>query len=181
MDLPTMDMTTLRLLLYFSNNLFFYHLLSSKVAVNHYVAPLFIWLVINGLLAVYLKVRISNHSCLFRIIPFGYYIVTQRTIKHLILFKHSCIAFISSIYTNVPNRLGLKSLVWKCYSCFILGLLLPTFGHFTKDCGPFFFLISIGFAKAHYELVMNQERQNRTVCCTSTMLIPIKLVGRLMM
>jgi hypothetical protein len=30
----------------------FFHL---KVAVNHYVAPLFIWLVINGLLAVYLK------------------------------------------------------------------------------------------------------------------------------
>jgi hypothetical protein len=36
--------------------LFFYsRSASKKVAVNHYVAPLFIWLILNLLLAVYLK------------------------------------------------------------------------------------------------------------------------------
>jgi hypothetical protein len=47
--------------------------------VNHYVAPLFIWLILNLLLAVYLK------GAGFLIIPvycglflFGYYIVTQK-------------------------------------------------------------------------------------------------------
>jgi hypothetical protein len=46
--------------------------------VNHYVAPLFIWLILNLLLAVYLKGAFSNYSCLLRAILFGYYIVTQK-------------------------------------------------------------------------------------------------------
>jgi hypothetical protein len=42
------------------------------------------------------------------------------------------------------------------YCCLLL-VILP------KDCGPFFLMLSLAFVKAHYELVMNQERQNRTV------------------
>jgi hypothetical protein len=58
------------------------------------------------------------------------------------------------------------------YCCLLL-VILP------KDCGPFFFLmLSLAFfAKAHYELVMNQEGKIEQLVCISTMLIPIKLVG----
>jgi hypothetical protein len=85
MVLPIM-VTPILLLLYFllAITLFFYsRSASKKVAVNHYVAPLFIWLILNLLLAVYLK------GAGFLIIPvycglflFGYYIVTQRSIQH---------------------------------------------------------------------------------------------------
>jgi hypothetical protein len=75
------------------------------------MSPLFIWLVINGLLAVYLK------GAGFLIIPvyfglflFGYYIVTQRSIKHLILFKHSCIVLLVPFIQMFPIGLGLKVL-----------------------------------------------------------------------
>jgi hypothetical protein len=61
--------------------------------------------------------------------------------------------------------LGLKVLFEVLFYCFIL-LIATYFGILPKkDCGPFFLMLSIiFFAKAHYELVMNQERQNRTVC-----------------
>jgi hypothetical protein len=138
--------------------LFFYHLLSSKkVAVNHYVAPLFIWLVINGLLAVYLK------GAGFLIIPvyfglflFGYYIVTQKNNKsiNLILIIPALLLLVPFIQM-FPIGLGLKVLFGSAILTVLsFGLLLPTFGHFTKKglWSFLFLMLSIGFfAKAHYE------------------------------
>jgi hypothetical protein len=56
MVLPIMVTPILLLLyFYFSDNFVFYSRSASKKGVNHYVAPLFIWLILNLLLAVYLK------------------------------------------------------------------------------------------------------------------------------
>lgn len=138
--------------------LFFYHLLSSKkVAVNHYVAPLFIWLVINGLLAVYLK------GAGFLIIPvyfglflFGYYIVTQKNNKTLnLILSIPALLLLVPFIQMFPIGLGLKVLFGSAILTVLsFGLLLPTFGHFTKKglWSFLFLMLSIGFfAKAHYE------------------------------
>lgn len=138
--------------------LFFYHLLSSKkVAVNHYVAPLFIWLVINGLLAVYLK------GAGFLIIPvyfglflFGYHIVTQKNNKTLnLILSIPALLLLVPFIQMFPIGLGLKVLFGSAILTVLsFGLLLPTFGHFTKKglWSFLFLMLSIGFfAKAHYE------------------------------
>jgi hypothetical protein len=75
--------------------------------VNHYVAPLFIWLILNLLLAVYLK------GAGFLIIPvywtilFGYYIVTQKVNTALNLIFSIPALLLLVPHSNVPDRLGI--------------------------------------------------------------------------
>jgi hypothetical protein len=58
-----------------------------------------------------------------------------------------------------PIGLGLKVLFGSAILTVLsFGLLLPTFGHFTKKgLWSFLFNALLAFLKAHYELVMNQE------------------------
>jgi hypothetical protein len=137
---------------------FLYKLFSCKKAtVNHYVAPLFIWLILNGLLAVYLK------GAGFLIIPvyfglflFGYHIVTQKSNKTLnLIFSIPALLLLVPFIQMFPIGLGLKVLFGSAIlTVLTFGLLLPTFGNFNKKglWSFLFLLLSLGFfAKAHYE------------------------------
>lgn len=141
-----------------SITLLFYNLFSSKnVTINHYVAPLFIWLVINGALAIYLK------GAGFLIIPvyfglfiLGYYIITQKSNKILNLaFSIPALLIIAPFIQMFPIGLGLKVLFASAIlTVLTVGLLWPVFGAFAKkgQWALLFLLISIGFfAKAHFE------------------------------
>jgi len=135
-----------------------YNLFSSKnVTINHYVAPLFVWLIINGALAIYLK------GAGFLIIPvyfglfmFGYYIITQKSNKTLnLVFSIPALMIIVPFIQMFPIGLGLKVLFGSAIlTVLTVGLLWPVFGAFAKKgkWALLFSLISIGFfAKAHFE------------------------------
>jgi hypothetical protein len=141
-----------------SITLLFYHLFSAnKVTINHYVAPLFIWLLINGVLAIYLK------GAGFLIIPvyfglfiLGYYISTQKSNRILNLaFSIPALLIIVPFIQMFPIGLGLKVLYGSAIlTVLTIVILLPIFGNFDKKerWSMVFLLIAIGFfAKAHYE------------------------------
>jgi hypothetical protein len=118
--------------------------------VNHYVAPLFIWLILNLLLAVYLKGAgiIPVYCGLFL---FGYYIVTQKvnTALNLIFSLLLLVPFIQMF----PIGLGLKCFSECTSHCFDFWTTIPRIWLFHKKngCGPCFFYSQLAFVKAHYE------------------------------
>jgi hypothetical protein len=138
--------------------LLFYNLFSArKVTINHSVAPIFIWLLINGLLAFFLK------GAGFLIIPvyfglfiLGYYILTQKSNKTLnLVFSIPALLIIAPFIQMFPIGLGLKVLFGSAIlTVLTIVLLLPVFGAFRKKgiWSMAFLLIALGFfAKAHYE------------------------------
>jgi hypothetical protein len=135
----------------------FYQLFSAKkITMNHYVAPLFIWIIINGALA------FSLQGAGFLIIPvyfglftFGAFIITQKSNKILnIVFGIPALLLIAPFIQMFPVGLGLKVLFGSAIlTVLTFGLLLPVFGAFAKKglWSLLFFALAIGFfAKAHY-------------------------------
>lgn len=119
------------------------------------VAPLFLWILINLGIAIYLP------GGSFFIIPvfgmlfsFGFFIITQRSspLLNLIFSIPALIIFIPFVIT-LPVGLGLKMLMGSTVLiALVFGLLLPVFGAFRgkKVWTIFAFLIAIGFfANAH--------------------------------
>jgi hypothetical protein len=136
----------------------FYHVFSvKKTTINHYVAPLFIWLIINGLIAYSLKgAGFLIIPLYFGLLSFGYFILTQKFNRFLnLLFCIPALLIITPFIQMFPIGLGLKMLFGSALlTVLTFGLLLPIFGAFAKKSlwSSLFFLIAIGFfAKAHYE------------------------------
>ena len=114
------------------------------------VAPLFLWILINLGIAIYLP------GGSFFIIPvfgmllsFGFFIITQRTnpLLNLIFSIPALIIFIPFVIT-LPVGLGLKMLMGSTLLiALVFGLLLPVFGSFRgKNAWTMVtFLIAIGF------------------------------------
>ena len=138
-------------------SLAFYQLFSAKkVTMNHYVAPLFLWIIINGGLA------ISLQGAGFLIIPiyfglfsFGIFIITQRSNKTLnLICSIPALLIIVPFIQMFPVGLGLKVLFGSALlTVLTFALLLPVFGAFAKKglWSLLFFALAIGFfAKAHY-------------------------------
>ena len=136
----------------------FYHLFSArKVTINHYVAPLFIWIVINSIVAFVLP------GAGFLIIPvyfgltiFGIFIATQKSNKTLnLILSIPALIIIAPFIQMFPIGLGLKVLFGSAIlTVLTFGLLLPVFGAFAKKgiWSILLLLLSIGFfAKAHLE------------------------------
>ena len=136
----------------------FYQKLSvKKYTMNHYVAPLFIWLLINGLIAFYLQ------GAGFLIIPvysgilaFGIFIITQKSNVFInLILGIPALLIIAPFIQMFPIGLGLKILFGSAIlTALTFALLLPVFGAFAnKGRWAFIFLlVSVGFfAKAHYE------------------------------
>ncbi|MFV8347731.1 M28 family peptidase [Flavobacterium sp. ZB4P13] len=136
----------------------FYNRFSAKkVTMNHYVAPLFIWIVINGALA------FSLQGAGFLIIPvyfglflFAAFIITQKSRKILSLaFSIPALIIVAPFIQMFPIGLGLKVLFGSAIlTVLTFGLLLPVFGAFAKKgiWSLVFFVLAIGFfAKAHSE------------------------------
>lgn len=136
----------------------FYHFFSQRrVTINHFVAPLFLWIIINGIVAFILP------GAGFLIIPiffglsvFGVFIVTQKSNKLVNLFLSiPALLIIAPFIQMFPIGLGLKVLFGSAIlTVLTFGLLLPVFGAFAKKgiWALAFFLLSIGFfVKAHSE------------------------------
>ena len=136
----------------------FYQLFSAKkITMNHYVAPLFFWIIINGFLA------FSLQGAGFLIIPvyfglfaFGLFIITQKSSKVLnLIFSIPALLIIAPFIQMFPIGLGLKVLFGSAIlTALTFSLLLPVFGAFAKKgmWSLVFFILSVGFfAKAHSE------------------------------
>ncbi|SHN17705.1 M28 family peptidase [Flavobacterium xinjiangense] len=135
---------------------FYQHFSAKKVTMNHYVAPLLIWIIINGFIA------FSLQGAGFLIIPvyfalfsFGIFIVTQRSNKTLnLICSIPALLIIAPFIQMFPVGLGLKVLFGSAIlTVLTFALLLPVFGAFAKKGRWFavFFILAIGFfAKAHY-------------------------------
>lgn len=139
-------------------SLAFYNRFSAKkLTMNHYVAPLFLWIIINGGLAFTLQ------GAGFLIIPvyfglfvFGIFIITQRSNKTLnLICSIPALLIIAPFIQMFPIGLGLKVLFGSAIlTVLTFGLLLPVFGAFAKKGIWSFvlFILAIGFfAKAHSE------------------------------
>jgi len=135
----------------------FYQIFSTKkVTMNHYIAPLFIWIIIN--LAIALKLKGAG----FLIIPvfagllmLTSFILTQKSNWKLNLLLSIPTLLITAPFIQMfPIGLGLKMLFGSALlTALAFGLLLPVFGSFTKKgtWSLLLFLIAISFfAKAHY-------------------------------
>jgi hypothetical protein len=127
-----------------------------KVAMNHYIAPLFFWIVINGLIAFFLQ------GAGFLIIPvlsgllmLASFVLTQKSKWILNLFLSiPALLLIAPFVQMFPIGLGLKLLFGSAIlTALTFGLLLPVFGSFTRKgiLSIILLILSIGFfAKAHY-------------------------------
>ncbi|WP_091428533.1 M28 family peptidase [Flavobacterium degerlachei] len=136
----------------------FYQKLSAKKrTMNYYVAPLFLWLVINGLIAFYLQgAGFLIIPVYFAIFTFGFFIVTQKSSVLLnLILGIPALLLIAPFIQMFPIGLGLKVLFGSAIlTVLTFVLLLPVFDTFVKKgrWALFFLFISIGFfAKAHYE------------------------------
>jgi hypothetical protein len=135
----------------------FYQIFSvKKLTMNHYVAPLFIWILLNLAIAFYLK------GAGFLIIPafaglimLASFVLTQKSkwILNLVL-SIPALLIIAPFIQMFPIGLGLKMLFGSAIlTALSFGLLLPVFGSFTRKgmSSLLLFLVAIGFfAKAHY-------------------------------
>ncbi|MBG6186887.1 hypothetical protein IWX80_001222 [Flavobacterium sp. CAN_S2] len=136
----------------------FYHLFSErKVTINHYAAPLFLWIIINGILAFVLPgAGFLIIPVYFGLLIFGLFIVTQKSNKTLnLLLSIPTLLIIAPFIQMFPIGLGLKVLFGSAIlTVLTFGLLLPVFGAFAKKgiWSIILLLLSIGFfAKAHSE------------------------------
>jgi hypothetical protein len=136
----------------------FYSSLSvKKITINHYVAPLFIWLIINGMIAYSLKgAGFLIIPVYFSLFSFAYFILTQKSSRYLyLLFCAPALLLIAPFIQMFPVGLGLKVLFGSALlTVLTFGLLLSVFGAFAKKrlWSILFLFIAIGFlTKAHYE------------------------------
>ena len=136
----------------------FYHFFSEKkITMNHYVAPLFLWLVINCGLAFGLKgAGFLIIPVFFGLIAFGFFILTQKSNTILnIICSIPALLIIAPFIQMFPIGLGLKVLFGSAIlTALTFGLLLPVFGAYTKKgmwSLLFFVLAGIFFAKAHIQ------------------------------
>lgn len=135
----------------------FYQILSNKkVTMSHYIAPLFIWIIIN--LAIALKLKGAG----FLIIPvfaglimlFSFILTQKSNWKLNLFFSIPALLIIAPFIQMFPIGLGLKVLFGSAIlTALAFVLLLPVFGSFRRKglSSLILFLVAIGFfAKAHY-------------------------------
>ena len=135
----------------------FYQIFSfKKVTMNHYVAPLFFWILLNGLIAFFLK------GAGFLILPvfagllmLTSFVLTQKSKWILNLFLSiPALLLIAPFIQMFPIGLGLNVLFGSAIlTALLFALLLPIFGSFTRKgmVSVILFVLAIGFfAKAHY-------------------------------
>jgi hypothetical protein len=135
----------------------FYQIFSfKKVTMNHAVAPLFFWILLNGLLAFFLK------GAGFLILPvfagllmLASFVLTQKSKWILNLFLSiPALLLIAPFIQMFPIGLGLKVLFGSTIlTALTFGLLLPVFGSFMRKgmVSVILFALAIGvFVRAHY-------------------------------
>ncbi|MFE3846995.1 M20/M25/M40 family metallo-hydrolase [Flavobacterium sp. LB3P45] len=135
---------------------FYQHFSAKKVTMNHYVAPLLIWIIINGFIAFSLQgAGFLIIPVYFALISFGIFIVTQKSNKILnLICGIPALLIIAPFIQMFPVGLGLKVLFGSALlTVLTFALLLPVFGAFAKKgrWSSVFFILAIAFfVKAHY-------------------------------
>ena len=135
---------------------FYQRFSAKKVTMSHFIAPLFIWILINGLISILLK------GAGFLIIPafagllmLASFVLTQKSkwILNLVL-SIPTLLLIAPFIQMFPIGLGLKVLFGSAIlTVFTFGLLLPVFGSFVRKgmSSIILLVLAIGFfSKAHY-------------------------------
>ncbi|WP_264531698.1 M28 family peptidase [Flavobacterium sp. N502540] len=129
---------------------FYHHFSEAKITMNHFVAPLLLWIIINAFVANSLTgagfLIIPVH---FGILLFGIFVLTQHYSLGLnLLFSIPAFVIIAPFIVMFPVGLGLKILfVSAILTVLLFTLVLPIFGTFAKKgiWTIFFFAVSIGF------------------------------------
>lgn len=130
--------------------LFYSNSNSENKTENYSIAPLFIWILINFAIAIYLPgAGFLIIPLFFSLFMLAYFVTTQKTkpILNLILSIPSLIILVPFI-TIFPIGLGLKILTGSAVlTVLVFGLLLPIFGSFPRKgfWALLSLLISIGF------------------------------------
>lgn len=130
--------------------LFYSNSNSENKTENYSIAPLFIWILINFAIAIYLPgAGFLIIPLFFSLFMLAYFVTTQKTkpILNLILSIPSLIILVPFI-TMFPIGLGLKILTGSAVlTVLVFGLLLPIFGSFPRKgfWALLSLLISIGF------------------------------------
>lgn len=129
---------------------FYHHFSEAKITMNHFVAPLLLWIVINGFLANSLTgAGFLIIPVYFGILLFGIFVFTQHySLGMNLLFSIPALAIVAPFIVMFPIGLGLKILYGSAILAVLLfGLLLPIFGAFAKKGAwiVVFFITSIVF------------------------------------
>lgn len=129
---------------------FYHHFSEAKITMNHFVAPLLLWIIINAFLANSLTgAGFLIIPVYFGIVLFAIFVFTQHYSLGLnLLFSIPALAIIAPFIVMFPVGLGLKILYGSAILTVLLfGLLLPVFGAFAKKGAwiMVFFATSIGF------------------------------------
>ena len=129
---------------------FYHHFSEAKITMNHYVAPLLLWIIINLLLANSLTgAGFLIIPVYFGILLFGIFVITQHYSLGLnLIFSIPALAIVAPFILMFPIDLGLKILYGSAVLTVLLfGLLLPIFGVFYRKgiWTILFFIISISF------------------------------------
>jgi len=130
---------------------------NKKLTLNHFVAPLFVWILINYFLALSLQgAGFLIIPIYFALIIFGVFIITQKSFKALnLILSIPALIIIAPFIQMFPIGLGLKVLFGSAIlTVLTFTLLLPIFGAFAKKgiWSILFLILSIGFfTKAHLD------------------------------
>ncbi|MFH6961167.1 M28 family peptidase [Flavobacterium plurextorum] len=129
---------------------FYHHFSDAKATMNHFAAPLLLWIIINAFLANSLTgAGFLIIPVYFGILLFAIYVFTQYSGLGLnLIFSIPALAIVAPFIVMFPIGLGLKILFGSAVLTVLLfGLLLPVFNSFLKK-GIWlivFFVCSIGF------------------------------------
>ncbi|MDY0988025.1 M28 family peptidase [Flavobacterium sp. CFBP9031] len=129
---------------------FYHHFSEAKTTMNHFVAPLLVWIIINAFLANSLTgAGFLIIPVYFGILLFGIFVFTQHySLGMNLIFSIPALAIVAPFIVMFPVGLGLKILYGSAVLTVLLfGLLLPIFGAFAKKGAwiVVFFLSSIAF------------------------------------
>lgn len=129
---------------------FYHHFSDAKITMNHFVAPLLLWIIINAFLANSLTgAGFLIIPVYFGILLFGIFVFTQHySLGVNLIFSIPALAIIAPFIVMFPIGLGLKILFGSAVLTVLLfGLLLPIFNTFAKKGAwiMVFFAASIGF------------------------------------
>ena len=135
---------------------FFYrNYTTEKQLMNSTVAPLFLWLIINIGIAIYLPGGSFFILPVFAmLLSFGFFIITQRTNSVLnLIFSIPALIIFTPFIVTLPVGLGLKMLMGSTLLiALIFGLLIPVLGFFKRKriWATLMLFIAAGFfIKAH--------------------------------
>lgn len=143
---------------------FYHHFSQTKMTVNHYIAPLLLWLALNAFLANYLTgAGFLIIPVYFGILIFGVYVLVQISTPTLnLILSIPALIILAPFIIMFPIGLGLKVLFGSSIlTVLIFVLLLPIFGTFNKKgiWTLFFFITSIFcFTYAHFHSGYEQGR-----------------------